>query len=195
MMADLRIFNLPQTPPANGGSDFDQLPAGDYEVVMVESSVGQTADGSNCLNYTLEVIQGEHKGRRIWEKFLLGHLNPIAAGIAQKKLFSLCRILGQPYPISDSSLLHNQPVVAVVKHSTGKDSTKVFANVDRFQPVGRTGGQPVSGQGGHAISRARIHENPASRRGAYPPSGLTRQSPMANQNYPQPPVGDVGISR
>ena len=191
-MADLKVFNLPQTPPADGGSDFVPVPPGAYEAVMVDSSVGETADGKICLNYTLEVVQGEYKGRKIWERFLLTHQNPVAAGMAQRRLSSLCRILGVPYPPNDSSQLHNQPIVAVVKHSTPNGSTKVFANVDRFQPVSRLGGQPVTGQGGQAVWRARLHENPVSRRGAYPHPGSMRHPFPANPIHPQPPAVEGG---
>jgi hypothetical protein len=191
-MADLKVFNLPQTPPADGGSDFVPVPPGAYQVVMVESSVGKTNDGYDCLNYTLEVVEGPYKGRKIWDKFLLDHPKPITVEIAQRRLYSLCRILGVPYPPNDSSQFHNQPVVAVVKHSTPIGSTKVFANVDRFQPVSRLGGQPVTGQGGQAVSRARLHENPVSRRGAYPHPGSMRQPFPANPIHPQQPAVEGG---
>ena len=95
--------------------DFSPIPAGDYAAVIIDSCERETnkQDG-HYLNLTLEVIEGEFKGRRLFDILNLDNPNTKAVEIAQRALASICRAVGNLTP-NDSSELHNIPLVVKVK--------------------------------------------------------------------------------
>ena len=47
---------------------FDALPAGVYPVTVLEATHQISSNGNKILVLTLEVSDGDHKGRRLWER-------------------------------------------------------------------------------------------------------------------------------
>lgn len=93
-------------------SDFSPLPPGDYLVVAVDSLVVMTkTSGQPMLKVTLEVVDGQHRGRTIWDNFVLSN------EIAQKRLKSMAEAGGHPHPdfIKSSEELHGLPVMVKLK--------------------------------------------------------------------------------
>jgi hypothetical protein len=48
--------------------EFDALPAGVYPVTVLEATHQISSNGNKMLVLTLEVSDGEHQGRRLWER-------------------------------------------------------------------------------------------------------------------------------
>lgn len=95
------------------------IPAGDYNVQIVKSEIKPTANGqSHYLQLELEVLDGEFKGRKLWDILNLWNDNETAARIAQQSLSAIGHAVGV-LDIRDSEQLHNKPMLASVKVEKG----------------------------------------------------------------------------
>jgi hypothetical protein len=133
-MADLQGFNANEVEPL---PEWGPLPVGEYTVAVVESQMRPNRSGvGSHLELTFQVLEGEFKGRLLWERLSLQHANEQAVKIARARLASLCRAVSVPTP-QDSTELHNLPLVI----RTGlrrRDDTHELATVIRdYKPRGR----------------------------------------------------------
>ena len=119
---------------------FAPIPLDDYLVMITASEMKDTKPSPNkepgkYLNITFEVIEGEFKGRRIFDTLNLVNANTQTVEIAQRRLSSICRSVGVLHP-KDSAELHNLPLVVSVgiKAADGqyeaKNVIKGFSRVD-----------------------------------------------------------------
>jgi hypothetical protein len=94
---------------------FDVLPEGKYLCMAVASQIKPTKAGTGeYLEITFEVIDGQGKGRKIWERLNIRNANKKAEEISQRQLSALCRSIGV-LNLSDTDQLHNIPVVLEVE--------------------------------------------------------------------------------
>ncbi|RQS39796.1 DUF669 domain-containing protein [Burkholderia sp. Bp8990] len=88
-------------------SDFSAIPKGIYPAFAVESEKKPTKNGKGeYLQFTFEIVDGQHKGRKLWARLNLWNPNQAAVDIAQRELAQICKAAGMPR-INDSSELHN----------------------------------------------------------------------------------------
>ena len=74
---------------------FDPLPAGDYLMQVTESEIKPTKSGSGeQLILTLEVVDGPHQNRKVWDRLNIRNENADAQRIAQRALADLCLAIG-----------------------------------------------------------------------------------------------------
>lgn len=93
----------------------EPVPAGEYLVEIIESDALQTKAGNGeRLAITFEVIDGEFRGRKIWDGISYRHSNPKAQEIGQKQINALCRAIGFSGHLEDSTQLHGTPLVVRV---------------------------------------------------------------------------------
>lgn len=95
---------------------FGPLPAGDYEMIIVKSdlrAVNPPKTGQ-FLEFEMQVISGEHSGRRHWERLNVDNPNKTAEEIAKAALASLCFAVGVT-DLQDTVQLHDIPFVAHVQ--------------------------------------------------------------------------------
>jgi hypothetical protein len=112
-MASLSGFNAANIQPAQP-LNFDPIPAGEYLGHITESEIAPLNSGNgNGLKLTFEVIDGQHKGRRIWEMLSIVHTNPKTQQIAQEQLSAICHAIGIMQP-QDSAELHHKPILLTV---------------------------------------------------------------------------------
>jgi len=105
---DLNGFNAETVEPNQA---YEPLPAGWYKAVITESEEKPTkAQTGSYLQLTLEVIDGEHKGRKVFERLNLNNPNSTAVDIAQRTLSGICRSVGVMTP-RDSTDLHDKPLM------------------------------------------------------------------------------------
>lgn len=89
---------------------FDALPAGEYLAVITESVEKPTKAGTGSyLQLNLQVVDGPHKNRMLFDRLNLNNPNPTAVNIARETLSSICRAVGVMQP-GDSAELHNRPM-------------------------------------------------------------------------------------
>lgn len=124
-MAHLNGFNANEVEPAVG---FDPIPAGKYLAIISESEMKPTKSGAGqFLQFTFQVIEGEHKGRLLWARLNLDNPNTTTVKIARAELSAICRAVGVMAP-KDSIELHNIPVAITVGHKK-RDDTGELTNV------------------------------------------------------------------
>ncbi len=110
-MANLAGFDARKVEP----NSFEALPAGEYQVILTDSNMKTTKSGDGqYLELKMQVMEGQHKGRTLFDRLNLVNKNQMAAQIAQGTLSSICRAVNVLSP-NDSAELHNKPLTAVVR--------------------------------------------------------------------------------
>lgn len=93
--------------------DFEPLPAGWYNAKVINSEAKPTKDNkSGYLQLDLEVLDGEHKGRKVFDRLHLWNAGDTAAKtceIAQRQLSAYCHASGV-FILQDSNQLHGIPI-------------------------------------------------------------------------------------
>ncbi|UYV11913.1 MAG: DUF669 domain-containing protein [Phycisphaera sp.] len=140
-MADLNGFDATQVEPAG---NFAPLPAGQYLCAAVDSQMKPTKKGDGkYLQVELEVLEGEHKGRKLWDRFVLEHPNERTVAIAKSSLASLCTAVGVTRP-RDSAELHNVPVLVRVACTKRNDTGEITNTVKGYAKRGGSHTAPAN---------------------------------------------------
>ena len=94
---------------------YELLPAGKYRAQIVESEMRVTRNGmGQFLWLMLDILDGEHKSRKIFDQLNLVNPNPTTVEIAQRTLSAICHATGKMH-VSDSEELHLIPMTIQVK--------------------------------------------------------------------------------
>jgi len=100
------------------------LPPGKYVAQIVKSEMKPTRSGDGqMLEIELDILEGAHSGRKLWDRLNLVNRNTTAVEIAQRTLSAICHAIGR-MQVSDSEELHFKPMqvtVAVEPDSRDKD--------------------------------------------------------------------------
>ena len=143
MSGNLQGFDANQYEPQS----FDVLPAGEYEIVIVNSAVQDTKSGDGkYLKLELQIINGQFKNRKLFDNLNLWNRSDQAQTIARGQMSSICRALGILTP-KDSSELHMKPLRCKIKIERSEeygDGNKVVAYKPR-----QTGAAPVEQAAGN----------------------------------------------
>jgi hypothetical protein len=137
-MADLGGLFDPSTIPEDERS-FDVLPVGTYKMQVVDSEVLDNSAGTGqFLKLTIEIVEGEYAGRKVWEQLNIRNPSAQAQQIAQRALADLFFATGTPAS-RNSDVLHFKPFlgkVTVVKDKNGQypDKNGVRFNVQQGNP-------------------------------------------------------------
>jgi hypothetical protein len=119
MSVDLNGFDANEVEPS---SSLDPVPNGEYTAIGVDSEFKQTKKGDGeYLQFTWEIVEGQYRGRRLFDRLNLKNSNETAVKIAQSTLSAICRAVGVMRP-KDSAELHNKPlkIKVVVKERDDK---------------------------------------------------------------------------
>lgn len=112
---------------------FDPLPAGEYQVHVVESEMKPTKAGTGrYLQLTLEVVDGEFTGRKVWDRLNLENPNQTAVDIAQRTLSQICRACGV-MNVRDSEQLHYRRMTAKLKLRAATAEHDASNDVSRYE--------------------------------------------------------------
>jgi hypothetical protein len=94
---------------------YELLPAGKYRAQIVESEMRVTKNGmGQFLWLMIDILEGEQKGRKIFDQLNLVNPNPTTVEIAQRTLSAICHATGRMH-VSDSEELHLIPMTIQVK--------------------------------------------------------------------------------
>lgn len=70
---------------------FEPLPAGMYTGMVIESAIKPTKAGTGeYIELVIQIVDGEHSGRRLWERLNVSNPNKTAEDIAKAALAELC---------------------------------------------------------------------------------------------------------
>ena len=130
---DLTWFNAAETEPM--GAKRTAVPPGQYEVVITESAERQTKAGTGSyLAFTLEIINGPHKGGKLWANVNMRNPSALAVTIGQKELSSICRATGKMAP-KDSRELHDLPILVTVDVEGERNRITAWAAKPMAAPI------------------------------------------------------------
>ncbi|KAB1076684.1 DUF669 domain-containing protein [Methylobacterium soli] len=138
---------------------FEPMPAGDYNMQIVESDIAQTKAGGDMLKLTLEVIDGPFANRKVWDNLNIRNSNAVAQGIAQRALADICAATGTG-PIEDSEDLHFKPLVVTLKIEPARGEYDARNAVKKYKA---RGGQPPAAKAAPAQRSAPPASNGATR--------------------------------
>lgn len=142
--------------------NFEPLPAGDYAMQVIESDIKPTKSGSgDQLILTLEVLEGPHTNRRVWDRLNIRNQNADAQRIAQRSLADLCLAIGLNGSLRNSEDLHFKPFVGKVTIQADKKGEYGPQNRVRYKPRG--GQAPAARPATPAQSRPATQAAPAAR--------------------------------
>ena len=121
-MANIGNFNANEVEPTVA---FEPLPAGKYLVAITASEMKATKKGdSSYLQLEFTVLDGQCKGRKVWDRLCINHPKAIAQKIARGNLSAICRAVGVMQP-RDSVELHNLPIVITVGCKKREDTSEL----------------------------------------------------------------------
>ena len=116
---NLNGFNALEIEPS---ALYEPLPADWYKAVITDTEEKPTkAMTGSYLQLTIEVIEGTHAGRKVFDRLNLKNPNTTAVEIAQRSLSSICRSIGVNSP-KDSIELQDKPLMVklAVKPADGQ---------------------------------------------------------------------------
>jgi hypothetical protein len=141
-MANLQGFNAHEVEP---NESFDPIPAGDYLCIITASETKPTKSGNGSfLELEFAVIDGPHKGRKLWDRLNLRNPNETAVKIAKATLSAICRAVGVMQP-KDSCELHDLPLVVKVRVERRADTDEPANVIKGYRK--RDAGPPAAGAG------------------------------------------------
>jgi hypothetical protein len=163
----------------------ETLPPGRYTAHIINSEMRPTRSGSGqYLWLEMEVLEGQFKGRRIWDQLNLINPNAQTVEIAQRTLSAICRAVGQ-MQVEDSEQLHFIPLAVTLKvEPAGLDKTGVWRDarnrVSGYSAI--TGASTPAPASAPAPAPAARPVNPAAR-----PASGTPATPPARPSPPATP--------
>jgi len=96
-------------------NDFEPLPVGDYLVAITNSDFKAAKSGKGrYISLTMEVLEGDYKGRKLFYNLNVQHENEKAQMIGQSQLKKVIEAVGKDH-ILDTEDLHDIPFYATVK--------------------------------------------------------------------------------
>lgn len=158
---DLSGFDATQVAPAD---DFGVIPPGEYLVQIIESEEKPTKDGGGSyLWLEHEILDGEFKGRKLWNNLNLNNANEKTVEIARRQLSAIAHAVDVLQP-RQSADLHFKPLVAVVKvrpagpdkqgiQRDAQNSISTYKPLDGSKPVVAV---PASAQPVVATAQAKV---------------------------------------
>jgi hypothetical protein len=112
------------------------LPAGVYLAHIVESDVQPLKSGNGeGLKLTFEVIDGQFKGRKVYENLNIRHTSEDTQRIAQSQLSALCHAVNV-IKLMDTAALHFKPVRINVTVREAVGQYKASNNIKGYEAVG-----------------------------------------------------------
>lgn len=107
--------------PQDGlGGGYEPLPEGDYKVAIVDSDeVMNKANTGSYIKLTMEVLDGQHAGRKVYRNLNLNNPSEAAVKIARRELDAICAALGIRH-VKDSLDLHDKPMIVELVVKPGK---------------------------------------------------------------------------
>ena len=131
-MANLHGFNQEEDYGSFGN---EPIPAGNYIGAIVASEEKETRNGNGSyLKLEFEILDGPHKGRRLYTNLNLNNPNETAVRIARAELKLICEACGAVKP-SDSVDLHNIPMLLKVELRKRNDTGEPQNVVRGYKPA------------------------------------------------------------
>lgn len=138
-------FNATAVEPMQART-YDPLPNGDYEVMITKSDVKPTKAGTgHYIELEMQILSGEHSGRRHWERLNIDNPNKTAEDIAKQALAALCLAVGIKEIEQDTTELHDVPFLVGLEIDR-KDPTRnrIVSYAAMSAPAGKAASAPAA---------------------------------------------------
>jgi len=120
---------------------FEPLPVGEYTVVIESSEKKSASTGKGeYLQFVYNVVDGEFKGRKLFDRLNIENESEQAQTIARRALSSVCRAVGVMHPKSTEEL-HDKPFVVKVRIQPAKGENGATNRISEYKAVG---GEPLA---------------------------------------------------
>jgi hypothetical protein len=157
-------FDASQVEPS---APMEIIPPGKYVAQIVKSEMIDTKGGSGqMLKLELEIIDGPHARRKLWDQLNLVNPNQQAVEIAQRTLSAICHAIGR-LQVNDSDDLHFKPMLLTV--AVEPDSRDKDLPADQRRMQNRIKGYAAPGGDAPSAAASRPQQGPAPARAAAPP--------------------------
>lgn len=136
-------------------SKYGLLPVGEYIAEITNSDYKATKNGTGqYIELEFTILDGEHVGRKFWDRLNVRNENKQAQDIANAQLKTILEAIGYVGQLRDTSVLHNRPLkmklAITTRKGTGEEqnSAKYFplngapkgAAPSAAKPAGQTAG-------------------------------------------------------
>ena len=102
-----------------GTGSLPLIPPGKYRAVFIDSEMKPSSTGGQYLQLKAVIIHGEHQDVEFIERLNIVNQNATAVKIAYETLAKIAKAVGLAQIPADSSMLHNKPLIIVVKTEKG----------------------------------------------------------------------------
>ena len=124
-MAQLN-FDASQVDPSQ---PIEAIPSDKYNVEITKSELKPTKNGNGSyLELEFTILEGEYRGRKVWDRLCLNHPTPKTVEIARANLSAICHAVGVLKP-RDSTELHHVPLTINVKLKKDDSTGTIFNEV------------------------------------------------------------------
>ena len=132
-----------QADPTQAVSSFELLPKGKYLSMAIASEMKDNSKKTGAyLQITFEVMDGPHKGRKIFDRLNIRNENKVAEKIAMESLNALC-LATNMHHLQDSEQLHDRPVILDITIEDGKDGYDAQNRVKAYHPANKSQTTPA----------------------------------------------------
>ena len=120
------------------------IPAADYKVAITESEMKENSKkNGSFLSLVFSVLDGEHKGRKLYANLNMDNPSKVAVEIAKSELSAICRAVNVMTP-NDSAELHNKPLVVKVGLEKRKDTGDMSNRIKGYSSLATANAEPVA---------------------------------------------------
>lgn len=147
-MASLGDFNANNVPPTTGA---ELLPAAKNVLVGIIESKRKETNGSDgeYLHLTFEILDGEHKNRKVPKFLHMWNKSAEAVRIANGQMSAICHACKR-VNATDSCELHNIPIVADIICKKRKDTGEMVNDIVNFRAKEAAAAPASAATGGDA---------------------------------------------
>lgn len=126
-MSDFGGFDATVVEPATGNGG-GPIPAGKYKAMIVKGEKRQNKKKNGSLfEFVFEVVDGEHKGRRLWSYINFENPSSQCQSIGRAELSAICHATGVLRP-QQTAQLFNIPLVVQVMLEDRDDKPELKSN-------------------------------------------------------------------
>lgn len=116
--------------------NYDPIPNGVYKVMITASEIKDTKNNDGrYVSLTFEIVEGDYKGRKLFNNLNLWNKSAQAVAIAQKELKTICDAVRKPR-INDTCELHDIVMQARVVVGKRKDTGEPQNEIKMYAPIG-----------------------------------------------------------
>ena len=146
-----------------GLDDYTPLPTGEYPGMIVKSEMKPTKNRDGYyLQLNIKIIDGDYKGRMVFDRLNLDNPNPVAVEIANKALNTICQACHK-IGVQDSEELHGIPFMVKVRLVPETDTQPANNNVTYYGPYdpAAVASAPTVGEDATAFHQAAVNQQAA----------------------------------